>query len=245
MRPSRSVFARLFFVIGMGSLASTTAAKAETSGWQAPSPGIQTRIWPNGAPDMEGLPPANERAVTAKNLVGGRPWTFVLDVTEPTITLFPAKGKNTGVAMIVFPGGGFQGIAIDLEGTELCDWMASKGITCAVLKYRVPKTAHYWEKDCRCHVTPEIPRALQDAQRSIRLLRARSEELQIDPKKKKLASLECPQAAIWWRRPAIYSIPFINPLTRSTKSAAALSLPLLFIRDIYADRERPSIRACR
>lgn len=183
MRPSRSIFARLFFVIGMGSLASTTAAKAETSSWQAPSPGIQTRIWPNGVPDMEGLPPANERAVTAKNLVGGRTWTFVLDVTEPTITLFPAKGENTGVAMIVFPGGGFQGLAIDLEGTELCDSMASKGITCAVLKYRVPKTAHYWDKDCRCHVTPKIPRALQDAQRSIRLLRARSEELQIDPKK--------------------------------------------------------------
>ena len=49
-----------------------------------------------------------------------------------------AKGKNTGAAVIVFPGGGYNVLAIDLEGTEVCEWLTSKGITCVLLKYRVP-----------------------------------------------------------------------------------------------------------
>ena len=48
-----------------------------------------------------------------------------------------ANGKNTGAAIVVFPGGGYQILAIDLEGTEVCDWLTQKGITCVLLKYRV------------------------------------------------------------------------------------------------------------
>jgi acetyl esterase/lipase len=85
--------------------------------------------------------------------------------------------------MVVFPGGGFQLLAMDLEGTEICDWMTAKGITCVLLKYRVPKSNDYWDKDCDCHITPKVPRALQDAQRTIRLVRARAKELNLDPNK--------------------------------------------------------------
>jgi hypothetical protein len=46
------------------------------------------------------------------------------------MTVYSPKGKNTGVAVVVFPGGGFEGLAIDLEGTEVCDWLTSEGITC-------------------------------------------------------------------------------------------------------------------
>ena len=99
------------------------------------------------------------------------------------MTVFPPKGKNTGVSMVVFPGGGFQVLAIDLEGTEICDWMTSKGITCVLLKYRVPKSADYWDKDCNCRVVPKIPRALQDAQRTIRLVRAHAREWGLNPNK--------------------------------------------------------------
>ena len=85
--------------------------------------------------------------------------------------------------MVVFPGGGFEGLAIDLEGTEICDWMTSVGVGCVLLKYRVPKSAQYWEKSCDCHITPKVPRALQDAQRAIRLVRYRSKALGLDPRK--------------------------------------------------------------
>jgi len=61
--------------------------------------------------------------------------------------------------------------------------MTAKGMTCVLLKYRVPKSNHSWDKDCDCAITPKVPRALQDAQRTIRLVRARAKELNLDPNK--------------------------------------------------------------
>jgi len=153
--------------------------------WQPPSGLRQIPIWPNGAPDMEGVSQPAERVELTKapDVVAGRPYTVVYDVTSPTMTVFPPRVKNTGASMVVFPGGGFKLLAMDLEGTEICDWMTAKGITCVLLKYRVPKSDHYWDKECRCHITPKVPRALQDAQRTIRLVRARAKALNLDPNK--------------------------------------------------------------
>jgi acetyl esterase/lipase len=153
--------------------------------WQPPSGLEQIPIWPGGAPDMEGVSQPAERVELTKapDVVAGRPYTVVYDVTSPTMTVFPPKGKNTGASMVVFPGGGFQLLAMDLEGTEICDWMTAKGMTCILLKYRVPKSNHSWDKDCDCAITPKVPRALQDAQRTIRLVRARAKELSLDPNK--------------------------------------------------------------
>jgi acetyl esterase/lipase len=99
------------------------------------------------------------------------------------MTVYAAKGRNTQAAVVLFPGGGFQFLAMDLEGTEICDWLTSRGVTCVLLKYRVPKSDHYWDEDCNCPITPKVPRALQDAQRTIRLVRAKAKELNLDPKK--------------------------------------------------------------
>ena len=134
---------------------------------------------------MEGFSQPAERVEMTKppDVVAGRPYAAVYDVSVPTMTVFPPRGENTGVSMVVFPGGGFQLLAIDLEGTEICDWMTARGITCVLLKYRVPKSNDHWDKDCDCRVTPKIPRSLQDAQRTIRLVRARANELKIDPGK--------------------------------------------------------------
>ena len=153
--------------------------------WQPPSGLKQIPIWPDVAPDMADVPQPAERVEVTKapDVVAGRPYTAAYDVTSPTMTVFPPKGKNTGASMVVFPGGGFQLLAMDLEGTEVCDWMTAKGITCVLLKYRVPKSNHSWDKDCDCAITPKVPRALQDAQRTIRLVRARSKELNLDPNK--------------------------------------------------------------
>ena len=153
--------------------------------WQPPSGLKQIPIWPNDAPDMADVSqPAERVEVTrAPDVVAGRPYTVAYDVTSPTMTVFPPAGKSTGAAMVVFPGGGFRLLAMDLEGTEICDWMTDKGITCILLKYRVPKSNHYWDTDCRCHITPKVPRALQDAQRTIRLVRARAKDLNLAPNK--------------------------------------------------------------
>jgi acetyl esterase/lipase len=152
-------------------------AKAEE--WQ-PSPGhVQAPIWPGAAPDA--IP--NPKPESVGPPPGHEWWPRVNDVSQPTMTVYPAKSRNTGAAVVVFPGGGFQFLAMDLEGTEICDWLTSRGITCVLLKYRVPKSDQYWDEDCHCHVTPKVPRALQDAQRTIKLVRARAKELAVDPNK--------------------------------------------------------------
>ncbi|MEK9212539.1 hypothetical protein [Sphingomonas sp. 2378] len=66
-------------------------------------------------------------------LVGGRKWHWASYVTRPTMTIYRPKGRNTGATMLVLPGGGFYAVATDLEGTEICDWVVTKGMTCVML----------------------------------------------------------------------------------------------------------------
>jgi acetyl esterase/lipase len=97
------------------------------------------------------------------------------------MTVYSPAGKNTGAAVVVFPGGGYQVLAIDLEGTEVCDWLTSKGITCVLLKYRVPNSGIHWDERCQCQLSPKAPTALEDAQRSLGLVRLHAAEWHIDP----------------------------------------------------------------
>ncbi|HEX3984932.1 MAG TPA: alpha/beta hydrolase, partial [Acidisoma sp.] len=114
------------------------------------------------------------------DLIGGRRSTGVRNVTIPTMTIYAPTGKNTGAAVVVFPGGGYQMLAMDLEGTEVCDWLAPRGITCVVLKYRVPGNPALYPKS---GPYPESPMALEDAQRTLGLLRLHAAEYHIDPHK--------------------------------------------------------------
>ncbi len=160
-----------------------TALRAQTPGWQ-PLPGHrQVRIWPGEPPDAQPATGPEAVATEKKELVAGRPWNYVENVTQPTLTVYAPKEKNTGAAVIVFPGGGYQILAIDLEGTEVCDWLTSSGITCVLLKYRVPRTGPYWDRRCECQITPKWPLALEDAQRSVGLVRFHAKEWKIDPHK--------------------------------------------------------------
>jgi len=111
--------------------------------------------------------------------VAGKPATGVSNVTRPTITVYAPKGKNTGAAVVVFPGGGYQMLAIDLEGSEVCDWLTPIGITCILLKYRVTDVGDYPKSG----PWPESPMALQDAQRTMGLVRLHAAEWHIDPHK--------------------------------------------------------------
>jgi acetyl esterase/lipase len=87
--------------------------------------------------------------------------------------------------MVVFPGGGYEDLAIDLEGTEVCDWLAPKGITCVLLKYRVPGEGMYPKSAPypKSGPYPRSPMALEDAQRTVRLVRFHAAEWHIDPHK--------------------------------------------------------------
>lgn len=148
--------------------------------WQ-PSPGhAQVPLWPGAPPDarpVEG-PEASMTVIDksgSPKLVAGKPWVWVDRVSQPTMTVYPPAGSNTGAAVVVFPGGGYSGLAIDLEGTEACDWLTAKGVTCVLLKYRVPcvKTGPY--RDCST--------ALQDAQRTVGLVRFQAARWHLDPHK--------------------------------------------------------------
>jgi acetyl esterase/lipase len=154
---------------------------AHANPWQ-PSPGhTQIPLWPGAVPDA--LPnPAAETFDTARE-IAGKPFHAIGNVSRPTLTVYSPKGNNTGAAVIVFPGGGYKGLAIDLEGTEVCDWLTPRGITCVVLKYRVPNSGHHWDETCKCHVNPKAPTALQDAQRTVGLVRLHAAEWHIDPHK--------------------------------------------------------------
>lgn len=153
--------------------------------WQAPDGKTQLPIWPHAAPDPGETTRKPERVRTSvtPDALGGDVSQGVFDVSVPTMTVYPPKGHNTGAAVVVFPGGGFVMLAITLEGTEICDWITSRGMTCILSKYRVPGGNHHYDKDCNCAVTPRTPFALQDAQRTIRLVRAHAAQWRIDPAK--------------------------------------------------------------
>jgi acetyl esterase/lipase len=147
---------------------------AQPSGWP-PAPGhVTLPVWPGTAPGAPANPPAEADTTTAKdNLIAGRPVVRLGNVSIPTLTLYSPKGYNSGAAVVVFPGGGYSILAMDLEGTEVCDWLNSIGVTCILLKYRVPGSGPY----------PKSPAALQDAQRALGLVREHAREWGIDPKR--------------------------------------------------------------
>lgn len=157
----------------------------ETGVWEAPNGLQQMAIWPDGAPGVDPAVALVERVLTRQSpeALAGDISKAVFDVTDPTITIFPAQGERTDAAVIVFPGGGFRAVVVTLEGTEICDWIASQGITCILSKYRVPYTNHSWDKECNCRVDPNPAPALQDAQRTIRMVRSMAPELGVDPEK--------------------------------------------------------------
>lgn len=159
------IFAGLFTVVVVaGSLL------AQKPAWE-PAPGhVTLPLWPH--PQALAEPEAD--ATTAKdNLVAGKPLIRLTDVSNPTITLYEPKGKTTGAAVVVFPGGAYRILAIDLEGTEVCEWLNSIGVTCVLLKYRVPNTGPY----------PKSSAALEDAQRAVGMVRAHAADWHIDPQR--------------------------------------------------------------
>ena len=132
-------------------------------------------LWPDKAPGEKGdIGEERDMSKPTEGLIAGQPLIRLGNVSKPTITLYrPPAGKDTGAAMLVCPGGGYSILALDLEGSEVCEWLNSIGVTGVLLKYRVPK------RQGREKHAP----ALQDAQRALGLVRHRAREWGLDTRR--------------------------------------------------------------
>ena len=155
---------RLFFFLLLGfGLSKLPAAELKIS--------KLIDVWPDTVPGEKGDVPA-ETLSTHKHR--GAPIRKYNNVTKPTLTLYkPDLAEDTGASVVICPGGGYQILAWDLEGTEVGAWLNSIGVSGVVLKYRVPR-----RKGRDKHVAP-----LQDAQRSVSLVRHHAKEWGLDPKR--------------------------------------------------------------
>jgi acetyl esterase/lipase len=138
----------------------------------APAQQLTLPLWPNGAPEHAPITgPERDINNPANGLIAGRKIQRLTGITNPTMAVYKPVGANSGAAVVVFPGGGYQILAYDLEGTEVCDWLNSIAMTCLLVKYRVPINGHY----------PGDVTDLEDAQQAMRLARANAAEWGIDP----------------------------------------------------------------
>ena len=130
----------------------------------------EIRLWPNGAPGSAGKTAAE--VVEPPNQDHG--YLKVTGVHQPSLTVYlPPAGKASGAAMIIAPGGGHAFLNFDQEGTYVAAYLNSIGVAAFVLKYRLarePGSTYKVEEH-----------ALADAQRAIRLLRARAAEWNLNP----------------------------------------------------------------
>ena len=152
----------------IGGLAVTGLARAAD---QAPKT-IDLWLWRAAAPGEQGdIGPEKVQKPTKP----GQKVKLITNVSRPMITMYrPAKDKDTGAAVVIAPGGGYNILAWDLEGEEVAQWLNSLGVTGIVLKYRVPR---------RAGTKGPPPQALIDAQRALSLVRSRAGEWGIDPKR--------------------------------------------------------------
>jgi acetyl esterase/lipase len=120
-------------------------------------------LWPGNVP---GETASKKAAVPTSDTSKGV--TRLTDVTDPTLQVFKPTGKGNGAAVVVCPGGGYQILAINLEGYEVAKWLSQQGYTAFVLQYRVPKKQEG---------------ALQDVQRAIRIVKSQAKQWQLDPEK--------------------------------------------------------------
>jgi acetyl esterase/lipase len=131
-------------------------------------------LWPNGAPEPYNGGPEKDLTTAKDALIGGKPLMHLTNIGVPTLAVYPPTTvANTGAAVLVFPGGGYRILAYDLEGTEVCTWLNQIGVTCVLVKYRVPFAQRF----------PENAADLEDAQQAMRITRAHATEWHLDPKR--------------------------------------------------------------
>jgi acetyl esterase/lipase len=131
-------------------------------------------LWPHATPEpAQTTEPETDVTKPTDALISGRRTSRLTNVTNPTLSVYspPNSVGNTGAAALVFPGGGYIRLAWDGEGIDTCKWLNSIGMTCLLVKYRVPEKGHY----------PDNFADLEDAQQAMRLTRAHAAAWHINP----------------------------------------------------------------
>jgi acetyl esterase/lipase len=167
LRMSIRSFASRVFLFGLVLCDVATLTLAGSAAAQVTMP-----LWPHGTPEPAQTAAAEtDNNVAVSTFPAGHKATSLANVTVPTLSVYPpAHGIHNGAAALVFPGGGYVHLAWTKEGLDTCDWLNSIGMTCLLVKYRVPE-AHF----------PQSHADLEDAQQAIRLAREHSTEWHLDP----------------------------------------------------------------
>ena len=146
----------------------------------------------------------------------------VLNVTDPTLTIYRAKGENTGKAVVVIPGGGYEIVAINHEGHDLARALSEQGITSAVLKYRIPNpesSDQPWN----------VP--LADARRALKLVREKAQEFDVTTNKVGVigfsAGSHLATVAGLWKSEDIDEIPDFSALIYGVTNLSEVNLSWL------------------
>ncbi len=152
-----------------GAILALALCLLSTSIFAAPEP-LTLKLWPAGPPSaMVPKSPATAKLIQS---YGGVTATRLSDVTDPTITVYRPAQPN-GAAVIVAPGGGYMFLSYAHEGTQVCEWLNTLGVTAVLLKYRTPTRDE-----------PELfTLPVQDAQRALGLVRRHATEWQVDPRR--------------------------------------------------------------
>jgi acetyl esterase/lipase len=154
----------------IGGAADTQSQSEGISADSSPSYSQEVPLWPEGSKVLEdGI-----KIITNDEYAKNNPQ---LVITHPEFLLYTPKNYSARAAIVVFPGGGYKGVAIGqkstigFNGADVCKWLTDAGVTCILLKYRVPNSGCNWNAKTRKHDTPDVPMALQDAQRTISIVR--------------------------------------------------------------------------
>ena len=155
------------------ALAQSTSLPADAAfAWPPPASRPTLTLWPGTPPDaLPDSQPEADTSTPASDKIAGRPLVRLGHVSTPTLTLYQPDQNPSGTAIVVFPGGGYSILAIDLEGTEVCQWLNSIHVACMLLKYRVPDTGPF----------PKSKAALDDAQRALSLVRSHAADWHLNP----------------------------------------------------------------
>ena len=164
----RGAFATLLTGLMTGLLAAARAARAAAPGGAPTDPTEVLDLWPGGPPG--GVPAAALQASLERGDPAGLRDRAIIHVNRPTLTVFRPERPN-GAAVILAPGGGYERVVVDKEGFETARWLAARGYVALVLLYRLPGDGWAGGADA----------PLQDAQRAVRLTRARAVDLGVDP----------------------------------------------------------------
>ena len=155
----------LFFVLLHSAAAGAASAAVQRGANEATGRSVDARsevlpLWPRAVPGERGTARAPRQVERSGDPAA--PDRYVDRIDSPWMAVYmPTAGRGNGRALLVIPGGGYQRVVIDKEGTELVpEWVDRAGYTLFVLRYRLPGPGR------------DVAAALADAQRALRMIRS-------------------------------------------------------------------------